>query len=633
MVERGEENRLVRGSLQRAWRNLTWILERWRQLSGPVLTYEAWFSILAVSVMVPATAWLMNRLVAASGGAAVGNTEMVGFFMSAPGLVFLLLAVGSAVTFQYAEYSGLLVILRAFSHDQKRDIGDGLWRNWVYMPKLARLGVLQTLAYGAGIAPWLGGCVLIEAHWLGAHDINYYLTERPPEWFVALAVAGLWTLPWLVAAIGLFVRWIHSVPLIIFEQRSAREALAVSWQRSRGSVWRWVLVLVIWNLITIGAFFVLGALIRWIAANLLGTDLGSLQWTLVVVLTALGAIGLVGLISLIIGKVGLALLVLVAYEAETPPEQESMPPPVPGWMERLRPGNVRVTARALVAALLVFGFFWLNEVVDKIIPGDAPQITAHRGSSHAAPENTLSALRQAIEDGADYAEIDVQTTADGAVVLQHDGDFMRVAGDSRKVEHLTLDEVKSLDVGRWFSEEFIGERVATLEEAIAVCRGRLRLNIELKYNRTDPELAGRVGEILRREAFTDQCIVMSLNWGPLQEFGSLFPEVPVGFIVFKSLGRLAAETADAFSMNAGQITPGLVRSIQRRGAQVHVWTVNDPSLALQMIEFGVDNLITDRPGDMRRLLDDWESLKDSEKVALQLRRLLLPVEELVAGKL
>jgi glycerophosphoryl diester phosphodiesterase len=172
-----------------------------------------------------------------------------------------------------------------------------------------------------------------------------------------------------------------------------------------------------------------------------------------------------------------------------------------------------------------------------------------------------------------------------------------------------------------------------LEEAIAVCRGRLRLNIELKYNRDDPELAGLVGQILRQEAFIDQCIVMSLNWGPLRKFGAQFPEVPVGYIVFRSLGRLAEVRADAFSMNAGQMTTGLVRSIQKRGAQVHVWTVNDSSLALQMIELGVDNLITDRPGDMRRLLDDWESLEDSEKVALQLRRLLLPDEELVVGKL
>jgi glycerophosphoryl diester phosphodiesterase len=275
--------------------------------------------------------------------------------------------------------------------------------------------------------------------------------------------------------------------------------------------------------------------------------------------------------------------------------------------------------------------FWVNKFVDQIIPGNVPQITAHRGSSHAAPENTLSALRRAIEDGADYAEIDVQTTADGAVILQHDGDFMRVAGDLRKVKQLTLNEAQTLDVGRWFSEEFAGERVATLEEAIAVCRGRLRLNIELKYNWDDPDLAGRVGEILRREAFDDQCFVMSLNWGPLQKFGAQFPEVPVGYIVFKSLGRLADVTADAFSMNAGQMTIGLVRSIQKRGAQVHVWTVNDPSLALQMIELGVDNLITDRPGDMRRLVDDWESLEDSEKVALQLRRLLLPDEEPVVG--
>ena len=99
------------------------------------------------------------------------------------------------------------------------------------------------------------------------------------------------------------------------------------------------------------------------------------------------------------------------------------------------------------------------------------------------------------------------------------------------------------------------------------------------------------------------------------------------------LGLLDTARADAFSMNAAQMTAGLVRSIHRRGAEVHVWTVNDQRLALRMIEMGVDNLITDRPGEMRRLLDSWEELADSEKVALQLRRLLLPNETFSTGEL
>ena len=166
-----------------------------------------------------------------------------------------------------------------------------------------------------------------------------------------------------------------------------------------------------------------------------------------------------------------------------------------------------------------------------------------------------------------------------------------------------------------------------------MCRGRLRLNIELKYNRPDPELAVRVGEILRRKKFTDQCIVMSLDWVPLQTFREAYPEVPVGLIVFRSLGKLETSNADAYSLNAARLSISRVRAIQRMGAEVHVWTVNDSRQALNMIETGVDNLITDLPAEMRHLISEWESLGEAEKSVLQLRRLLLPKTALPTAEL
>ena len=135
---------------------------------------------------------------------------------------------------------------------------------------------------------------------------------------------------------------------------------------------------------------------------------------------------------------------------------------------------------------------------------ESVKVTAHRGSSARAPENTLSAVRQAITDGADFAEIDVQTTADGELVVLHDGDLMRMAGDSRRLRDLTLSQAKELDVGKKFNAEFEGERIPTLAEVIRLSRGRIQLNIELKYNWPDPSLAGKVVELLRREGFPDQ---------------------------------------------------------------------------------------------------------------------------------
>ncbi len=76
----------------------------------------------------------------------------------------------------------------------------------------------------------------------------------------------------------------------------------------------------------------------------------------------------------------------------------------------------------------------------------------------------MAALLQAIEDGADFAEIDVQQSADGVVVLLHDTDLRRVAGVNRRTSEMTYRELQNLDVGSWFSADFAGERIPTLEE-------------------------------------------------------------------------------------------------------------------------------------------------------------------------
>ena len=135
---------------------------------------------------------------------------------------------------------------------------------------------------------------------------------------------------------------------------------------------------------------------------------------------------------------------------------------------------------AVVAGAAFIQGFNINRTVE---------ITGHRGSKVRAPENTLSALRQAIAEGADYAEIDVQTTADGVVVLLHDADLMRVASVERRLRDIKFDELSDIDVGSWFMPEFSNERIPTLQEAIDLARGRIKLNIELKFTWPDPALA------------------------------------------------------------------------------------------------------------------------------------------------
>jgi glycerophosphoryl diester phosphodiesterase len=261
------------------------------------------------------------------------------------------------------------------------------------------------------------------------------------------------------------------------------------------------------------------------------------------------------------------------------------------------------------------------------------EITGHRGSKVRAPENTLSALRQAISEGADFAEIDVQTTSDGTVVLFHDSDLMRVASVNRRLRDINYKEVRDIDVGSWFSPEFSSERIPTLQEAIDVARGRIKLNIELKFTWPDPALTEKVGNIIRQNGFSSDCVVSSLNFKALTEIKQSFPELTTGFIVFQVAGKLSRMEVDFVSINAARATPRLVRQLHRHERAVHVWTVNDFNNVISMVEMGVDNIITDEPAAIRRLLEEWNMLSDGERIALMLRNLIVGIERPQPGAL
>lgn len=230
------------------------------------------------------------------------------------------------------------------------------------------------------------------------------------------------------------------------------------------------------------------------------------------------------------------------------------------------------------------------------------QVTAHRGSSCHAPENTLSAIRRAIADGADYAEIDVQETADGVIVVMHDPNLLRTAGLDKPLWEMTYAQLRDLEVGSWFSQAFHGEPIPTLEEVIALARGHIKLNIELKFNGHERRLPERVVHILAERHFAKHCVVTSLAYDGLQRVKSLDSRLRIGYIVETPLSDLTRLNVDFLSVKARLATRKLVRLAKLHGLGVHVWTVNEPQLMASMIAKGVENIITDCPDRLVKLL-------------------------------
>ncbi len=218
-------------------------------------------------------------------------------------------------------------------------------------------------------------------------------------------------------------------------------------------------------------------------------------------------------------------------------------------------------------------------------------------------------------------EIDVQETADGEVVLMHDSDFKKIAGNAVKIWEVTAEELGDLDIGSWFGPEFANERVPTLDRVLDECKGRIRVNIELKHYGRGQALEERVIDLVERKGMVDRIVIMSLQHSSVDKVRTLRPGWKVGLLTAVAFGNLRRTDADFLAVPFRVATRSFIRSAHRAGKEVHVWTVNDTVTMSTMMSRGVDNLITDRPALARSVLDQRAEMNSVERLLVELARL------------
>lgn len=236
------------------------------------------------------------------------------------------------------------------------------------------------------------------------------------------------------------------------------------------------------------------------------------------------------------------------------------------------------------------------------------EITAHRGSSLDAPENTLSSIKTAVNNGADYAEIDVQETKDGQVILLHDSTFKRTGNVEIAPWELSLKQIKQIDAGSWFSDTYIGEKVPTLEEIIKYSKDKIKLNIEIKSNENSGNLIKKVVSLINEYDLLNECVVTSLKYTDLEKIETLDSRIKTGYIMFIALGNLKELGVDFYSIEETNATESFISEAHSIGRKVHVWTINTQESMENMLSLGVDNIITDYDKDLRSLIDEKNSV-------------------------
>jgi len=257
---------------------------------------------------------------------------------------------------------------------------------------------------------------------------------------------------------------------------------------------------------------------------------------------------------------------------------------------------------------------------------DVPQVIAHRGASQAAPEHTLAAYAQAIDDGADALECDVRLTRDGVPVCVHDRRVDRTSNGRGVVSTLELADLSELDFGSWHARggkpDEAPDRdcrsVLTLERLLQVVEAAPRavdLAIETKHptryagwvERAVTDLLGRYGMLRHREG-RGGARVMSFSALGLRRVHAMAPELPTVLLLSTLLpkyrtGLLPPRVAIAGpSIAVVRRHPEYVGRVHARGSAVHVWTVDRPADIGLCLSLGVDGIITNRPELVRAAL-------------------------------
>ena len=231
-------------------------------------------------------------------------------------------------------------------------------------------------------------------------------------------------------------------------------------------------------------------------------------------------------------------------------------------------------------------------------------VTAHRGASGLAPENTMSAMLKAIEVGSDYSELDVQETSDGVLVLMHDNSLTRTTGLEKNIWEMDYTSLNGLDAGLWYDAKYKGEAIPLLESVMDTVRGKMKLNIELKYNKHDKRLAELVVEMVERKNYINECILTSFNFEAINLVRKLNKNIKVGYIFSKLPEGVDVFTADVdlLSVNYKLVDKKFVEEAHANNKEVHIWTVNEPEEMQRLINLGVESIITDRPDILVNLL-------------------------------
>lgn len=563
--------------------------------------FELLYKLLTFGLITPLIRRITSLILYFNGINSLTNDNFFGLLKHPAtwiGLVLVIYLVGMMIS---VEFAGLIGGIHASQEGKKISVHEMFMngiagcgsvlhiKNWMYLVYVIIVMPLASIAETATLT----GSFTLPGFILEAINEKWYLQT--------IYMAGM------LAVIYLAFRWIYIIPSMNLNHNSFKEASAESSRLMRKRLWKsiWALAVCYLFLFILMAVLALAigsasfAVIHWLDP---GLDLTGCIEPVVITDAIIVYITFTAISSpLVLCRIYVGYQRLLRQEGR---EISAYAKP-DTWFT-----SSRIFKLTLTACLALGVYFFLpgryQEV--KLMVNNASNkamVMAHRGDSVDAPENTLPAFQAAMDHGADAAEMDVQMTKDGTIVVLHDSSIDRTSTGHGKIWDVTYDEIKDLDNGSFFSPEFADTHIPTLDQVIKLCKDKLYLNIEIKRTGHDDGIEQKVVDIIKNNGFQNQCDITSMDYQTLVTVRSIDPTIKTVYTTTVALGNVAdLSAADAFSVESTFVNQSFVHMMFQSGKQIFVWTVNDEDQMHTMVNLGANAIITNDPSTCRAIVDE-----------------------------
>jgi glycerophosphoryl diester phosphodiesterase len=588
-----------------------------------IVITHLFYSAIGLVVLLPSIGLFVRLALALSGKSALTNLDILTFVLTPFGAISLALLATFQLFVMAFELAALVNIAARSMRGQRISALSAIWESLRQSVRILGFAWRLVLRILWIVLPFIVAAAGTFMLLLTDYDINYYLSVKPTEFWAAVGIIVAILAGMSILLLGKLLGWCMAMPLLLFGDTSAAQCFRDSKKLASGKERQFLIRLAAWAGVAVVLNVILFFFLSIIGDLLISLALNSTQLLLIVLGGLLATATLFGFAVTAFASGSLAYVVVDQNFEGAPQSATSIKMAVPE--QRKSNENARLPLKRLVlllTAAIGIAAVTGNWLVSGVAVNENVQVIAHRGAAGRAPENTMASIRAAIEDHADWIEIDVQETADGEIVLLHDSDFMKLSGVNLKIWDSMLADVLEIDVGGWFAPEFAGERVPKLGEVLQLARGKCGVIIELKYYGHDVRLEERVIEIVEQADMADDVMIMSLEYKGISKVRALRPDWTVGLLAAQAAGNLTRLDVDFLAVSSALLSPQLILSANNAGQQLFVWTLNDSYNMNRAISLGVDGIITDEPALTREVLGERSDMTQTEQLLLHTALLL-----------